>query len=90
MSMLSNRMALGTATALACVGLIADFPKFRRSLATKNIPIPSLIRTPRCKAAPNTSTKTDTIIASDMQALALSEAEVDSDHICLSHALSRA
>ena len=52
MSMLSNRMALGTATALACVGLIADFPKFRRSLATKNIPIPSLIRTPRCKAAP--------------------------------------
>ena len=27
MSMLSNRMALGTATALACAGLIAVFPK---------------------------------------------------------------
>lgn len=27
MSMLSNRMALGTATALACAGLIAVFPE---------------------------------------------------------------
>ena len=85
MSMLSNRMALGTATALACAGLIAVFPEISAQFGDQkhtnpvNDPHATVQSSP--ETAPNTSTKTDTIIASDMQKLELSEAGVDSDHI---------
>jgi len=85
MSMLSNRMALGTATALACAGLIAVFPEISAQFGdqkhTNAVIDPHAMVQSSPETAPNTSTKTDTIIASDMQKLELSEAGVDSDHI---------
>ena len=85
MSMLSNRMALGTATALACAGLIAVFPEISAQFGdqkhTNPVIDPHAMVQSSPETAPNTSTKTDTVIASGMQALELSEAEVDSDHI---------
>lgn len=82
-SILSNRMALVTAMALTCAGLIAVFPEISAQFCdqqhTNPVDNPHATVQSIADTAANTPVKTDTIIAPDIQATELNENEVDVD-----------